>query len=104
MEQDQVYYIKVENGSVVGNPYQLSNLKLNGINPENDPNWVQHFPLIESKPAIINKRKETVEQVNTFDGKVSKTIWLVRKLTDEELANLPPNPIDTVKGNVPNVI
>ena len=102
MEENQIFYIKLENGLPTGNPFLLDNLKQCGINPENSDDWAQHFPL-DTPPPII-RRTEIVEPISTFDGKISKVIWSVRKMTDEELSSLPSNNLDKISGSVPNVI
>jgi hypothetical protein len=102
MEENQIFYIKLENALPVGNPFLLDNLKQCGINPEGSLDWAQYFPISSPIPTV--KRTEVLEQLRNFDGKTVREYWYIRNMTDEELAALPSNPLDTIPGNIPNVI
>lgn len=96
-------YIKIENGTQVGYPFLLENLKQCGINPENSSDWAPHH-LITDKPPIV-KRSEALEIAMVFDGKISYEVWQVRKKTEEELAMMPSmDHLDKIPGSAPNVI
>lgn len=101
METTQKFFIRIKDGQPQGYPFLLDNLLQCNIDPQQNPDWAEFLP----QPVIQTLYKnKVVEQHYVVDGSRVLGTWVERKMTPEELSQLPPDPLLTMKGSEPDAL
>jgi len=100
--ENQEFFIKVEDGSPVGFPFLIDNLRQVGVDPAAAGSG--YFPFKPATEFPRAGRHEVSEEVIEFDGSTVFSKLIIRPMTSEEIAQLPPDPLMQIPGSAPDAL